>query len=458
MNVRCTLPLAALAALTLAGCGGGGGASSGSGPTPEANLPLFLTAGSPGAYDHLWLGIERIELVSADGSTTTVFAPAGGEQVDAATLADASGAKFRYLSNARVPAKDYTGARIHMNAAATVVLTGGNASQARTIAEPALSIAFGSSVRPGPQGMSLDLALARWTDDGARLHPSGQLGPRPSGDPNRHEFEDYHGTISGLTGESPNFRFTLSRPSGAFGVVCDASTRIYNSNGQPNATLTNGARVEVRGAFSTALNALAATEVKVHNGPSSGDDPHGLKGAPSAIDAVAGAFTVELRTCAGFVPPITSVRVQTSASTVFMTDGGVRITSEEFFAGLGSVPLVEVEGRFDTATNTLAATKCKFEDEGHGGPGGRYVEIKGTALNIAVSEGTFSINVAEYEGFIPPANPMPVRTTAATRFRNKDGDISREAFFAGLASAGRVKVQGSLDGGVLVAKQAKLER
>lgn len=53
---------------------------------------------------------------------------------------------------------------------------------------------------------------------------------------------------------------------------------------------------------------------------------------------------------------------------------------------------------------------------------------------------------------------MPVRATATTRFRDKDGNISRETFFAGLASAARVKVEGSLDNGVLVAKQAKLER
>jgi hypothetical protein len=234
--------------------------------------------------------------------------------------------------------------------------------------------------RPRPLGsgdddLVIDFDLPRFT-----LAPDGQVVPALRegdktglADLGRHENKKYKGAISGLAGTAPELTFVLNQTNGdpktPFTVRTDANTAIFNDGNAPNPTLANNTFVEVRGVFDTGTNVLRATEIKIKSPGDQENDPE-VKGAPSQIDAAAGAFTLSTVRVRGFVPTQTTVRVVTTPSTFYRADSGAPITATDFFAALATAPLVEVEGAYNPITNTLTARKAKL-DTGKRGARGR---------------------------------------------------------------------------------------
>lgn len=464
--------LAALAALVVVGCGGGGGAAGGGGtPGPsEATVSLFATDNMNDAYDHVWVTLYGVDVVNRAGQTINAFRDDAGRTVDLKALRDGSGNRFLFLANSRLSSGEYASARVSLGRSLSIVRAGSTTGESRTFAttandpsNPARSLVTADFPAPIHLGaanrtLTLDFDLSRWNDDGATVTPVVVNGPPVSDDSGRHESEDYHGQIAGLTGTTPTFRFNLVRGALSTPVVTDANTRIYNGNGAPNAILSPGGRVEVRGVFSASDQALKAATIKIESGVGSGEDPHQIKGAPSAINAAAGTFDASVRQAEGFLPSATSVHVVTGAPTLFFTNGGVRMTKDEFFAALATAPLVEVEGVYDPVSQTLTAAKAKLEDDHRGGGGDdRLVEVKGGASEINATSGRFTVTIVEYEGFIPSGTTIAIQTNSATRFRDKRNELARDAFFAALPAARRVKVEGSLQAGAMIAKSARIE-
>jgi hypothetical protein len=451
--------LAALCIALVAGCGGGGASGGGGGA-----LSLFLTD-NLSSYDAVWVKIYQVDLRTATG-TTTVFQDANGLTINLRTLRDASGARFTLLASRSVSPGRYVGADVFMDPS-LVVFTGGATTGANKTFPASITTGGRAKVQTtldddlgsGRDNLILDFDLSQWTES-----PVGTINPvirkvtDPTvGNPARHENEDYKGTISALNGTAPAQTFTLTGRHGTFSVSTSSSTVIFRSNGQPSPTLANGQSVKVRGTFNTTTNVLEATSVKIEDG--AGQDNPEVRGAPSALNAGAGTFTITTGQCGGFLPSNSTVNIVTTGSTIFRLRGGVTTTSTDWYAQAATATLVEAEGTYNAGTNTLTATKVKIED-GQGGGNGGDAEAKGSASNLNAEAKTFTLGLSEWEGFNATLGQSITVNTSNAQYKNGSNQtVNAATWYFALSSAPagtRVKVEGSFADGVFTAREAKI--
>jgi hypothetical protein len=282
-------------------------------------------------------------------------------------------------------------------------------------------------------------------------------------DKSRHHDEDYHGTISGLTGTAPVQSFTLSNGAWKTEVSVDATTVVFFEKSQSSPALANNLFVEVNGVFDSVTGVLKATKIKIED-KSSGGQSNGrgipeVKGLVSAPSTATRSFTIAVTESDDFVPTQSTVNVVVTDTTVFRAHRGVLLTEAEYFAGLGVTSIAEVKGSYNAATNTLTATLVKSESESDSDDDSNEAEAKGKAVSIDAAAGTFSLSpISEYEGFFPGATTLNVVVAAGAQFEDNRGkDTDRATFFSGLSSASRVTVKGSFAGGVFTAVELRLK-
>jgi hypothetical protein len=457
-----------IASLILVGCGGGGGGGGGSANGGQVNL--FATDDLSTNYDAVWVKIKKVELRKSDDSFSTAFDDANGRVVNLRALNDAGTQRYSFLGLDSVPQGIYTGVRITLDRTVTLFPTGASTGETRTFDDSygtgntVLNVLFANTtIGAGQNDLVLDFDLSQWEING-----SGKIGNavvvkgigNGLNDPSRHENEDYKGTVSGLSGTSPNFTFTVTTFSGnTLLVETNASTSIFNNNGSPNPTLANGKRVEVRGSFNPTTQRLTATSVKIKNDGGNFDEFE-AKGRPSDIDAPGRNFKVIVRRARGFLPDTTFINVVVTDNTRFFTDRGVLITEGQYFAAMAAGGMnmeVEVEGTaFNSNTNTLTATKCKLDDDDNNS--NDDAEARGTPSNIDGVAGTFTMALTQWEGFSATAGALiNVSTTGGTEYKNADGqNVNKATFFALLALATSVKVEGTYSDGAIVAREARI--
>lgn len=372
--VKMTAWSLALGALTLAGCGGSGAGSS---STSRAKATVMLTDSFREDFGHVWATIYKVELVAQDGSAVVVFDDPSGRQIDLKTLRDASGARYSFLSSATVPDGTYTGASVTVGATMQLYKAGvavgdpiavDSSIPTNSSGQPVLSVTFraaktiSASSSATSSTVCIDFDLARFVLRNSKVLPALAEGDGAGlTNPDRHEKDDYHGVVSGLTGTAPDLTFTLNRGRGmSVTVTTTASTALYG------ATLAEGSVVEVTGTLDTTAGTLVATRLEVRGAgaPSSeteSDNPRAA-GTASNLNATAGTFTLTTRRVHDFTPGSTTVTIATSATTVFRGDAGASLTQADFFAALSSASSVVVTGTYDSATNTLTATMVGIVD------------------------------------------------------------------------------------------------
>lgn len=448
-------------ALALTACGGGGGTSSSGGGIGFGGS-VFMTD-SLDNHDHVWVTVKKVVMTSAAGNST-IFDDSAGKSIDLKRLRDASGERYAFISSA--PTGSFTGVQITLDKTATLYPSGSSTGVTRVFTgndgtNVVLNLTFASTRNFSGSGrLAIDFDLSNWNDDGSNLSATAFL-REGNGDGlddlNRHENEDYHGTVASLNGAAPTQTFTLTQANRTFRVTTDANTAIFRSNGQPSAILANGQRVEVRGSFSTTQNTLLATQIKIEDGNGQNGEIE-VHGNAANLDAVAGTFTVDVVQSEGFQPTNLTVNVVTNSSTTFRGDHGVTLTQAEFFTTLATSSFVEVEGSYDAGTNTFTATKAKLEDDhGHhngGGGEGEHHEAEATGPASAINSGafTFDITANEWEGInIGPNTVIHVTTTSGTEFKGAHGsNLNQTQFFAALSSDTPVEVRGSFDPSTMI--------
>ncbi|MBI5707028.1 MAG: DUF4382 domain-containing protein [Armatimonadetes bacterium] len=449
----------------IAGCGGGGGG----GGAVSGAVSMFMTDDLNAGYDSVWVAITRVELISASGSTV-VFDDSTGKVVDVRALNQSGTQQFLHLGDDKVPAGDYTGARVTMKKDLVLFPTGATTGQNREFAGlngsglKVIDVVFSASKSVGAAKtrMVLDFDLSKWTDDGTKVQSASIDDGSTSGldDPARHEEDDYHGTITGLTGTAPALTFTLnSRAGNTITVTTDASTAIYNGNGATNPSLANGKRVEVRGVFDPGTSSLAAASIKIKGSES--EDPHQVKGPSSNLDEANGTLVVDIRESEGFVPDSSTIKVHADpATTRFRSHGGLVLTSAEFFAVLAANPGIEVEAEgtvSNGAETILEATSLKIEDENEDESG--EAEAKGTVTAADGAAGTMNISVIEWEGFQSSSGAvLAITTDGNTHFMDDNGaSLTKEQFFAAATVGKKIEVKGDYTAGTIAAMRIKIE-
>ncbi|MGC8667769.1 MAG: DUF5666 domain-containing protein [Chthonomonadales bacterium] len=460
-----------IAAMALAGCGGGGGST----PPPGGRaVNVFATDDMNARFSHAWIKVYKVEVTNSAGqSLDVVLDDPNGRVMDVRSLRDDTGARFAFLGTGSLP-PNASVVKVTLDPQVTVTDQFGTATvpfvnvDKDTQGRPVLSF----SVEGAAGAMVVDFDLSKWTaigeDPVTGIDPGKNSGGLHLGsetglnDMNRHECEDYEGTVSQLSGTAPNFTFTLTMEHGSVTVSTDANTAVFNSDGSPNPQLANGQMVTVRGVFNASTSTLAAAEIKIHKGSMTNE--HGVAGVTDSPNAQAGTFVVILHE-ADFLPDVDRVTVATNANTVFRGESGVILTAADFFARLAAgSQKVEAEGTYDASTKVLNANRVKIEQmEGHGGGGGDHshdAEAKGTAVNANAVAGTFTINpMTEWEGFMGMGGSVNVTTNGSTVFKNlSDQTISAADFFSAIAGGTtHVKVEGTFSAGVITATKAELK-
>lgn len=467
--------------LAVIGCGGGGGgtgtsATGGNGGNGggSGTVSLFATDNLVAGYDHVWVSVTHVELTGPSG-TQVVFDEPAGRVIDLRSLRDDTGRRFRLLSNRAINGGTFTGISVTVGGTATVFTTGATAGTEATFEGSAggskvLALTFPApkTVSPGNK-LIVDFDLANWNLGGSTISATNGaylavVDDNSLGNIDRHDRDEYKGSIGSLSGTAPTQTFTLSQGANTVRVITDANTAIFNENGTFSPTLTNGIRVEVYGAFSSTDNAIIASRIKIDN---ENDDDNEVKGQITSFAAANNTIAINLIRSRGFIPTTTAITVQYADGIRFFGRRGTRFTVDEFEAALANGGYIEAEGTLNG--DVLTATKLKIEDGDdhgghHGGSGGGgshdgEAEVRGAASVVDATAGTFKVAAIEWEGMIlTNGQSVNVVVGGGTEFKVNGDNVGRTAFFAALAGGAQVKVEGTFDADTqtLTATEAKI--
>jgi len=441
---RFLIGLAALAAL--AGCGGGGG--GGSTPGSGSAYNVFITDNLNDNYDHVWVRIDRVELIGASG-TTTIFQDAEGRFVDLSSLNQSGEQRFSLIGRRSVPAGEFTQVRYTLGPTVSLVPKGGTTALQKTLTTRVVSASVPAGASASRNIVS-DFDLSKWTEGATTVTPV-VVGHNGSGldDDDRHETDDFEGTVANLSGTAPNQSFDMAFAGGTVRVKLSSVTAVYNSDGAPNPTLANGQRVEVRGRYSLAEAAFLAVAVKIEDSDDDDDEVYGTIVSESDT-----AIRMRVGQAYGFLPAGTEIDVVFAANTIFRTDDGVVITKPEFLEMVAPGTEIEAEGTFQNGQ--IIATKLKIEDEDDDGFNESEVEGRTVAFNAANE--TLRISAEEWEGIsLSPGAQVDVVVTANTEYRDDDNEITADEFFARLANGAFVEAKGTFGSSVMTARRLELD-
>lgn len=444
---------------SLVGCGGGGVASIG-------GLNVFLTDSMATGYDHIWVTVKKIEVQDDIGTFYTLMESTDGEVVDLTNLTDGS-ARFLFVGTEALPLGLYTAVRVTLSTNLTVLLTG-DSTGLDCVFDPSIDAGGGLSqisfdlTTPisflGSDDLAIDFDLPNWNRSANVVTPVLAQGDTSTiDDPARHESEDYHGTISSLSGIIPIQTLTLTGIDGTFAVETDANTVVYNEDASANPALANGKRVEVTGIFIAFDGRILASSIKIEDDDITDADDDKVKGVTTNVSAILHTFDVTPEEADGFVPPDAVVHIQTSVDTKFFGPGLVPVTQEVWYDILlaGAVE-VEVEGVYNATENVLVAAKVKLH---HEDGDDHEATAYGFVTSINSGAGSFAMTLDTWFGFSSSnGTSLSIVTGLDTAFEDEDGNLlTSEAFFVMLVNGAFMEVEGVIDGGVLHASEVKIE-
>ncbi|MBI3721502.1 MAG: hypothetical protein HY248_03030, partial [Fimbriimonas ginsengisoli] len=255
---------------------------------------------------------------------------------------------------------------------------------------------------------------------------------------------ELHGAIGGLAGTAPDQTFNLTFGNGmTVAVQTNAQTAIFNNDGSPNPVLGNGEHVELSGTFSAPDHVFVATRIRINVEAEDGGAE--VFGTPSAIDSTAHTFDITVTEAEGLVPEASTIHVVVNATSRYFRGCGLSIGIDDFFTLLAADGAkVGAEGTFDATSNTLTALRLIVVPFGSST---ELAEAKGTDSNVDAVAGTFDLTLSAFEGFnVAAGSTIHIATNGSTQFFGPDGaPIDKAAFFAGLAAAASVGVQGTWD-------------
>lgn len=449
------------AVLFAGGCGGGGAASGGSQP-----VSIFLTDSFSDDFDHVWTTVFKVEIVDDTGVVETMFDDPSGRTVDLKSLRDQAGARYLFLGKGSASSRTHRLVRVTLANSMALVPTEGVSAQAVEIGDSFPQDNLGrrvieyplgapSNLGAGGQSLVIDFDLPGFAIVAGKLHPLAQDSGRVGlDDANRHESSDLQGTITAISGNAPQLSFILTRQGHTSTTVSmDASTVVYNSNGVVSPVIVNGARVEVRGAYSVTLDRFVAREIEIET---TDDPPAEARGSIVVGSAQPeGSFEISVSAAHGFTPTRTQVRVIVSPSARYRSTAGLSMSKDEFFVALQSNSRVEAEGVYDSNLNTLSAFRLKLDGDI---TEFREAEATGKAVSINTATHGFSLfPVTEWDGFAHAGGTIAVTTNTATTYENSAGvSITRDQCFALLLFTAKTRVRGILSGGVLIADRVRL--
>ncbi len=231
-------------------------------------------------------------------------------------------------------------------------------------------------------------------------------------------------------------------------VVTGAETAFFAPDGtpiRPEQFYTRahpGTVVSVDGLY--ADHVIRARRVQVRNWGES-DSPDVAHGRVTEVNAAESAFGLHLREWEGFDPPGDDIRVRVTPDTVITDREGHVFTAEQFFREIRPGGTVSVFGHFDGQMTARKIIVHSWDD---------HVRFVGSVVEWSAEAGVIVLTVINDN---PGGGPnVRVRVDAETQFFIGDASVPMHVFFASLAVALRVGVEGTLDGDGVLADTCRL--
>jgi hypothetical protein len=436
-------------------------------------------------FEHVFVTIHKVELVSADDQTFPVWSSDAGRVVDLATLRDATGERLALLGGVPAPGvtgkKTYKRARITLGDSITFLKRGEKSAKPTPLDDSIGRDDEGRRVltvlidRPRDLGNGKeDLILA--FDRSAFQFADGRVTPSVrearggiSTDPARQEPALFVGTVSEATagGDGPERVFALTPDAGARGenflVWLRSSAPFFRADGKPSPALTDGGRVAVRGRLQPSTKRVIAESVAVLAEGEKPDAVASLIGIPSDVNADGGSFKIGVRDSVRITPAYSEVTVTLGEGAVLRSASGLPVGKEAFFASLkkaGDGQYAEAEGEYEPTTGVLTANRVRLvETPNEKAP--RETSLTALAKTVDEKSLTVTAPLVDWDGIVPPASgkAWTVNTSAATVCRDKAG---KTIPLADLLTAAKdpdtyaVHVVGSYAGGAITATRLEL--
>ena len=446
-----------VAVFAMFGCGGSGGGSS--------SFKLFATDDLNPNYSGVWVKIFKADLKTSTGTSVNLFSSTDGLTVNLRALNDGA-ARFLLLAPGQVPDGSYSKIVFQLDKTVTLV-----AKPSGTVSTATFPTALDDPNSPGDSDLSLDFApplvvpgtgkvvvdfdLKNWVVAGGVitpvLHKHDESG---IDDPDRHEKFEFHGILSSLSGTSPTQTFSLTLKShGTVMVTTDDTTQLIFDGGLT--ALANGQKVKVFGAFNPLTNSIKA---KIIRAESEFENEQSTEGVVSNPNAISETFTLTPSSTHGFVPQGETITVQTSSTTHYRGAHGANLTEAQFYTALaaaGANATAEVEGTYDSGSNTMTALSVHFESEADMGD----AEAKGaTTATVDANLGTFDLTASETDGFNNPGNPLHVAVTTTAEYRDNHGaSMTKAEFFTAIiAGVHSIEIKGAYAGALFTASRLRM--
>lgn len=156
-----------------------------------------------------------------------------------------------------------------------------------------------------------------------------------------------------------------------------------------------------------------------------------VKGRVVSTDVLASTLVVDAFVGRGGSVPLGRVSVHVNPATLLLDNGGGTLTEAQFFAGLGTTPLLEIHGNL-AAGGTIEASRIEYEDSFGGGGGGGRVRIEGKVDDLGTGQLALRIRrIKDGEAIAGPvlaglADPAVIDVTfdGATQFLFDSGALT----------------------------------
>lgn len=448
-----------VAIVTMGGCGG----SSSSGGT-GSNFNVFATDDANNDYSGVWVKVFKVDVQNSTGGSVNLLSSLDGLTVNLRALNDGA-ARFLLLCPGKLADGTYTKVSFELDKSVTLIAKNTGTVSTANFPDSLDATISGHStlnvnlvpnlVVPGSAKVIIDFDLKNWTVSGGVITPVLTI---HSGagfeDGSRHESFEFGGTVSELTGTAPVQTFTLTLKSG--GTVTVATTDQTSVVSDNNTTaISNGMKVEVFGALDPTTGTLTA---KIIRAESEFEGDAKAVGTASSADANAKTFLLVPSFTRGFAPQGANITVTTNSTTHFRGHHGAQLTEAQFYAAIANAnasTIVETEGTFDVASNTLVAKNVHIENETEQD----QAEARGTVSISDLATSSFDLNLTESEGFTPPNGPLHVVATVDALFQDDHGQILTAAdFFAAISSTNKsIKVKGTYSNSVFTASRIEIK-
>jgi Domain of unknown function (DUF4382)/Domain of unknown function (DUF5666) len=350
--------LAALALAFTAGCGSGGTGSSVSTTGGRAALDVFVTDGFTDQFKQVIATLFKIELTMDGTNFQTVFEDTAGRTLDLASLSSTA----ELLASVTVPAGTYTQARITFGDHITLVKSNGTSTSVAvdpsagtdTNGQIAVKVSTPARVQTSTtNSVTVDFKLAEFTLVGNVLHPSISCGNGHGDNPGEQHTAEINGTVTNLNGTTS---FVLQNANGRTITVALTSTTTITSGQTGTAiALANGQNVIVEGTFDPTTSTLTATSITLNDFTTIRRTE--ARGTVASVNTAAGSFVLTVLRAEGIMPTGGTITVVSNANTHF--DGG-RHDDNGTLANVTVGSSVEVNGSFDTTTQTLTARSVEL--------------------------------------------------------------------------------------------------